>query len=972
MTGRRGGAGFTLLEILIAIGILAIGLVTIFSLFPIGIYAVKDTVESSRAASLAKTARAELAARRADIALTSHNSANYGVSPTTYVPFGPWEKPWDVRIWREYLYEFVDSASVPHRRVLFDDRTMLPITLSGTFDGTDTVVVDTGSLTREADLLEHFYDPTLPGPNMYAPWEIRLRVRGAEFLIHDRTYNGTDLASITVDNPAGLMPTGTLPFEILLPVALKDPPIDVPLEWAGGLADFTGGPLMGDNGLGRGGWISVDGDWYQVDARNPAPIAQPKDFTLKNTYSYYPPPATDVPFRLVLPVVLFGSSLWNDNASPGPEDDTQTLPVAAGGGAQLGWLESGAFVEVVLDGGRGTFDPVNAPDRRTVYNLTNPTGVNWLNSDTKDFIAPGNFIRIGGRDYEIASTLQDLDVDSEIDDFRLVGTVPNLGPDVYFHIVLGYDATPGSDQLPGVARFPVRSVRRTPTVGSAPVGYPVTSFEVGRDANGNLPLDLWPAAAQDPFHNPVKVLPANRTTYTYTLSALPRSPAGEFDSTDTNVTGPNWPSSPETDAVAPVPFPSVLNPADPSLGGNTGVYELRALSEAGIFHCDNIVGNAGDYTTLALPAPPPFANPAVTVPFHAYDRNDFDEDLTVGDGTYTTVAAGVGRVDLSTSDPNAIFVAVGSLVKLTGAFGSQSYTVTSVDTTLDGFEVDISGALPTPADGAVVTVTIPATAAGADNYPHGRGNFVTGSDAVRGIYQDTAGSFADVPGRSFPYAQVSGKRYHLQVGDYIHAPDGHWYAVKSVHDDPGVDFLVLDRPYEGASTDDFNFEYVSPIREAYDVQIAVHRNYRVRPLRDAAGDRDLAAAFGFDATGAVDPTRMYVHLQSPLPPDIKPGDYIRADGDASHPAGGPPFADPGVMENNLAGGDAIDGDRRWYMIDSVGPEGVAPTSPAYRTLITLTSPYRGYVPPAGTPEVFQPASVSSSVLRTYDTVIGAF
>jgi hypothetical protein len=56
------------------------------------------------------------------------------------------------------------------------------------------------------------------------------------------------------------------------------------------------------------------------------------------------------------------------------------------------------------------------------------------------------------------------------------------------------------------------------------------------------------------------------------------------------------------------------------------------------------------------------------------------------------------------------------------------------------------------------------------------------------------------------------------------------------------------------------------------------------------------------------------------------------------------------------------------MIDSIGPN-VPESDPNYRREITLTSPYRGYVPTA---EVFQPASVSPSVIRTFDTVIGAF
>ncbi len=978
--------GFSLLEVLIAITILSIGLVSVFSLFPIGVYAVKDTVEGTRGAALSKTARAELAATRADMRILDSGSPGYG-STSGFVPFGPWECPAHLWVFRSPLFQYVDSPPPPaspalHNRIVFDDRTMIPITLKGSFDGSNTVTVLRTSLTRDSDLLELYYQAAA-GANKYDPWEIYLRVRGKEYQIMDRTYHvaapDRDLATLVLRAGATPPPGAAgapvvLPFEILLPVALKEPPVSVPQEWAGGVADFDGltpGPfaippayesrnlaeyLVDRVGAGYGGWISVEGDWYQVDTVIPA-VGMPTSVSVDGTQPVPPDTPGLARFDLPLPVVTFnnGPAFFDDGGTPAdPADDTQELSLVAGGGPQLGFLESGASIEIVLDGATGNFDPSNATGRTVVLNVTD------VNSDTSPFILAGDFIRIEGRDYEIARGLYDADGVGGNNDFRLVGTVPSYGSK-YFHIVLGYDPTPGN-QVPGVARFPVRKVTRTVTAAApAKLPYPVTSFKVGRDVNGNLPRDLWPAGAPDPFDNPVHILPANRTRFSYQVIMSQKSPLGTFTNGSQNVDAPDPATTPTSTDIPAIPYPPTLDSTVMTL--NSNIFQLRTLSKpdsTGVAFSENIQDVQNSPARLILTAAATFDS-NVPIPLHAYDENDFDTALNAGTGTFNL---GLLRVDFPPAPPgsmteDAIFLAPGVSVRLDGPGGRFAVTqVATVHNSLDWFTVSGGGTLQ---NGDTVTVTIVAAGAGARNRTWGRGYFVRGSDVIMGVYNDTAGAFAGIPGRAFPYSTVAPQRYHLAVGDYIQAPDNKWYAVKAIHDvaDPAKDVIILDRPYRGPTSavpaDGDYFRYVTPIQEAYTAQVAVFANYRLQQLGDddnTDGQGNLAAAFGFDVTGAVDDTK--VHLAVALPPGIKPGDHIRADGDANHPD------DPGLS-------DLIDGDRRWYMIQSIQPDD--PTDPNYRREITLTSPYRGYIPAA---ETFQPASVSPSVIRTYDTVIGAF
>ena len=60
---RRPRAGITLIEILISIMILGIGLVSLATLFPIGLLWLRDAQRQSRSAFLAESAQSDMAAR---------------------------------------------------------------------------------------------------------------------------------------------------------------------------------------------------------------------------------------------------------------------------------------------------------------------------------------------------------------------------------------------------------------------------------------------------------------------------------------------------------------------------------------------------------------------------------------------------------------------------------------------------------------------------------------------------------------------------------------------------------------------------------------------------------------------------------------------------------------------------------------------------------------------------------------------
>ena len=379
------------------------------------------------------------------------------------------------------------------------------------------------------------------------------------------------------------------------------------------------------------------------------------------------------------------------------------------------------------------------------------------------------------------------------------------------------------------------------------------------------------------------------------------------------------------------------------------------------------------YLSVNINANAPFD--ASHLPFHAYDRNDFTNPagILAGVGTFKVAALQVDfTVAGSTITTDAVFLAEQVKVELRDAGGMvlDSATILSVDVDLNNITLDNAGSIG--AD-TVVNVFIRPTALGDNNAPIGRGFFQNGADVVRAWYpSDLSGGGLTTPAgwRGLPYTDQPALAHdiRLTVGDYIQGPDFKWYAVKAIRPAATVsatafDYIILDRPYEGADSvaGSGYFRYVTPVTEIYKAQVAVFRNYRVQSLRNASTGRNAAAAFGFGvadpATGLVVRDPMLVHLAAPLPTGIKPGDYIRADGDADHPVkvGADIPSDPGLN-------DALDGDWRWYMIDFVSTD---------RLTITLTSPYGGYVP-ASEAAALQPASVTSSIVRTFDTVIGAF
>ena len=987
MRYRKASQGFTLLEVLIAIGILAIGMVTIFTLFPIGVFAVKETVEGTRAGAIAASARAEMSAGRADMRITDSLSYKLTFDPATnsvsgYMLAGPWELPSSVSVFSDCVYQYLDNGAI-RNRIIFDERTMVPLVLNGTTSAGGTVAIDPNSSCHDVD--RFCLETALDQPS--SPWDVFARVGQHDYRIISVATDGAEhpnILVVTVDDtgrPDPIVPGARVRVQILFPVALKDPPADVPLDWAGGMIDMGTGdissvlpaagrnlaqylcgdttsaapkcPKCGDITHGEG-WLHVgEGpyeDWVQVSGVT-LTGGMPSKVAFADSHTGLAGP---LPFNLLLPVVRFDPNNEDiDGAGTLHIDvitDAKSGLRTAGGGQQLSMLDAGASIEVVVDGGRGIFDPV-----------TNGSTVTQVESNpaTDALLCPGNFIRVDGRDYEIATGLSG-------GSFDLASMVPDFGPNApqdkrYFSIVLGYDSSvQGDARMP--ARFPVTAVVRDPATDNR-----VIYFDVGKDRNGNLPTDFFLAAGTTmPFDNPVHILPRNQSRFSYSVSFQQKALDGTFTTGDVKVTAPTCPVAPQfgvgTEGDYPLSADQVMQCIPPAAPAPTFEgFTLFTLSSAlpmalGEYERYTLDNNQGAALPNALNLSAPWTPATATLPFHLLDDNGFLEsdvaELNVCSGTFTSGAT--FTVTPVTIDPDtARFLVPGVWVKVTdsaaGTFADAR--VIAFDPVVPSLDIDSGGTL---ANGANVSVRLAQRNEFAPNYnlPCGMGKFVHGSNVVSALQ----------PGVGFPYATASAKRYNLAVGDFIrnaNDPNGEYYAVKAINTvtSPNVQFLVLDRAYVGADSVD-PFYYMSPIAEAYTAQTAVYGRYEILPLLDDNNERAAAAQFFNDANGIGT-----VVLVKPLPAQIRAGDYIRAEGQADHQIRATGTQIPGT-------GDSVDGDWQWYMIESISAD---------RSLIKLTTSYRGYYdqadesasgPPYRSPS--QPASASSQLVRTYDTAIGAF
>ena len=269
-------AGFTLLEVMIAILILGVGLSTVFTLFPIGIMSVKQTVDGSRAAMLGATARSEAMASQVCLSITNSGAKSFSghmtnlSSKSCSAAPGPFFYPMDMRFFPTPVYEYQNAAGVTVRKMLFDNRRMVPMRFVGRFSGGRTVNIVPGSTNRDADRIGYF----LAG-NSFAPWQIIMRVQGRDYLLSTCAQSGVTPTSFTVSSLGPTLPSipGDTPFEVLIPVAIKEPPTSVPQEYPAGYAYFAGGDdfliAIADQtqhfatAVVEDALISVDGDWFR-------------------------------------------------------------------------------------------------------------------------------------------------------------------------------------------------------------------------------------------------------------------------------------------------------------------------------------------------------------------------------------------------------------------------------------------------------------------------------------------------------------------------------------------------------------------------------------------------------------------------------------------------------------------------------------------------------------------------------------
>jgi prepilin-type N-terminal cleavage/methylation domain-containing protein len=119
--GRHAGRGFSLVELMIAIGIFAIGAIAVASLFPVAILLQKQTMQDTTARTFAENARAMVLAR--GFSGTALAGVNDTTPTVTAVPNA-------LNDWSLYDRSYLSGVTLPNRRIfwvpLFMDNNAAP------------------------------------------------------------------------------------------------------------------------------------------------------------------------------------------------------------------------------------------------------------------------------------------------------------------------------------------------------------------------------------------------------------------------------------------------------------------------------------------------------------------------------------------------------------------------------------------------------------------------------------------------------------------------------------------------------------------------------------------------------------------------------------------------------------------------------------------------------------------------------
>lgn len=123
-TSMARRAGFTLIEIVLAMGILTFALVGILGLFPVALDTARESKEETLAAQIAQSLHADIRRAPADparimvsgfnpAAPSAYRSLALGSNDTVYIAFGSNGRPWgNVPTAAEYVGGYTDSTAV--------------------------------------------------------------------------------------------------------------------------------------------------------------------------------------------------------------------------------------------------------------------------------------------------------------------------------------------------------------------------------------------------------------------------------------------------------------------------------------------------------------------------------------------------------------------------------------------------------------------------------------------------------------------------------------------------------------------------------------------------------------------------------------------------------------------------------------------------------------------------------------------